>query len=158
MGFHFLFNRSQVFLLFGRDIDENEIVSFKNAGAFSSRAKWSCASTLGISLIEKLVLHDDYRYDYEEEVKSVCSMLEKRSDAFLESAKKVGLKTLPYEKGFFICVPCKDPEKMMNALHEDKVHLVCTHSCLRIALCAINKDEASRLPAIIKKYLDILEK
>ena len=162
----FVYSGSKSFGLYGLRIgalvgltkDENEIVSFKNAGAFSSRAKWSCASTLGISLIEKLVLHDDYRYDYEEEVKSVCSMLEKRSDAFLESAKKVGLKTLPYEKGFFICVPCKDPEKMMNALHEDKVHLVCTHSCLRIALCAINKDEASRLPAIIKKYLDILEK
>ena len=85
-------------------------------------------------------------------------MLEKRSHAFLDAAKKVDLKTLPYEKGFFICVPCQDPEKMMNALHEDKVHLVCTRSCLRIALCAINKEEASRLPAIIKKRLDILEK
>ena len=85
-------------------------------------------------------------------------MLEKRSNAFLESAKNVGLKTLPYEKGFFICIPCKDPEKMMNALHEDGVHLICTHNCLRIALCAINKEEATRLPAIIKKRLDITEK
>ena len=162
----FVYSGSKSFGLYGLRIgalvgltkDEKEIVAFKNAGAYSSRAKWSCASTLGINLIEKLVLHDDYRFDYEEEVKFVCAMLEKRSHAFLESAKKVGLKTLPYEKGFFICVPCKDPEKMMNALHEDKVHLICTHSCLRIALCAINKDEASRLPAIIKNRLDIVEK
>ena len=162
----FVYSGSKSFGLYGLRIgalvgltkDEKEIVAFKNAGAYSSRAKWSCASTLGINLIEKLVLHDDYRFDYEKEVKFVCSMLEKRSHAFLDAAKKVGLKTLPYEKGFFICVPCQDPEKMMNALHEDKVHLVCTRSCLRIALCAINKEEASRLPAITKKRLDILEK
>ena len=105
-----------------------------------------------------MVLHDEYRFDYEEEVKFVCSMLDKRSEAFIESAKKVGLKTLPYEKGFFICVPCKDPAKMMNALHEDGVHLIATRICLRIALCGINKEEAARLPAIIKHRLDIVEK
>lgn len=162
----FIYSGSKSFGLYGLRIgaliglskDEDEIVSFKDASAFSSRSKWSCASTLGISLIERMVLHDEYRFDYEEEVKFVCSMLEKRSEAFLESAKKVGLKTLPYEKGFFICVPCKDPNVMMNALHEDGVHLIATRICLRIALCGINKEEAARLPAIIKRRLDIVEK
>lgn len=162
----FVYSGSKSFGLYGLRIgaliglskDEKEIVSFKDASAFSSRSKWSCASTLGINLIERMVLHDEYRFDYEEEVKFVCSMLEKRSEAFLESAKEVGLKTLPYEKGFFICVPCKDPHGLMVALHEDGVHLVCTRSCLRIALCGINKEEAARLPAIIKHRLDIFEK
>ena len=80
-------------------------------------------------------------------------MLEKRSVAFLKSAKEVGLKTLPYEKGFFICVPANNPNKIMEALHQDKVHIVCTKSCLRIALCAISKDEAARLPRLIKNRL-----
>ena len=162
----FIYSGSKSFGLYGLRIgaliglskDEDEIISFKDASAFSSRSKWSCASTLGISLIERMVLHDEYRFDYEEEVKFVCSMLEKRSEAFLESAKKVGLKTLPYEKGFFICVPCKDPNVMMNALHEDGVHLIATRICLRIALCGINKEEAARLPIIIKRRLDIVEK
>ena len=162
----FVYSGSKSFGLYGLRIgaligvskDEKEISSFKDASAFSSRSKWSCASTLGISLIERMVLHDEYRFDYEEEVKLVCAMLEKRSLAFLEAAKKVGLKTLPYEKGFFICVPCKIPNLVMNALHEDGVHLICTRSCLRIALCAINKEEAARLPGIIKKRLDIIEK
>ena len=162
----FVYSGSKSFGLYGLRIgaligltkDEKEITSFKNASAFSSRSKWSCASTLGINLIERMVLHDEYRFDYEEEVKFVCSMLEKRSEAFLESAKKVGLKTLPYEKGFFICVPCKDPHGLMMALHEDGVHLISTRSCLRIALCGINKKEAARLPAIIKQRIDKFEK
>ena len=162
----FVYSGSQSFGLYGLRIgaligltkDEKEIAYFGDASAFSSRSKWSCASTLGINLIERMVLHDEYRFDYEEEVKFVCSMLEKRSEAFLDSAKKVGLKTLPYEKGFFICVPCKDPQGLMVALHEDGVHLICTRSCLRIALCGINKEEAARLPAIIKQRLGKFEK
>ena len=130
---------------------------FKDASCFSSRAKWSCASSLGMSIIEKLVLNEEYQSSYEEELKQVYSMLENRSLAFLNAAKEVGLKHLPYERGFFICVPCKDPEKLMHALNEDKVFLVCTKTCLRIALCGINKEEAARLPKIIKNRLDVLE-
>ena len=158
----FVFSGSKSFGLYGLRIgalvalsrSEEEAQLFKDVSNFSCRAKWSSASTLGMSIIQKLVLQDEYRLSYEEEIKYVCSMLEKRSIAFLDEAKKVGLKTLPYERGFFICVPTKNPEKMMNALHQDKVHLVCTKSCLRIALCGISKEEAIRLPKLIKARLD----
>ncbi len=158
----FVFSGSKSFGLYGLRIgaivalskDKEEIETFNKANTFSCRAKWSSASTLGMSIVEKLVLHDDYRSSYEEEIKYVCAMLEKRSLAFLKTAQEVGLKTLPYERGFFICVPCKDPEKLMNDLHQDGVYAICTHSALRIALCAINKEEAERLPRIIKSRLD----
>ena len=157
----FVFSGSKSFGLYGLRIgalvalskDEEEAQLFKDASSYSSRAKWSAASTLGMSIIEKLVLIDENRISYEEELKSVCAMLEKRSEAFLKSAKEVGLKTLPYEKGFFICVPANNPNKIMEALHQDKVHIVCTKSCLRIALCAISKGEAARLPRLIKNRL-----
>ena len=158
----FIFSGSKSFGLYGLRIgalvalskSEEEAELFKEANSYSSRARWSAPSTLGISIIEKLVLDENNRETYEEELKFVCAMLEKRSLAFLESAKEVGLKTLPYERGFFICVPCKDPNKIMEALHQDKVHVVSTKSCLRIALCAISKEEAARLPRIIKNRLD----
>ena len=158
----FVFSGSKSFGLYGLRIgalvclsqDKKEVETFEEANNYSSRAKWSSSSTLGMSIIEKLVLNDEYRSSYEEEVKYVCAMLENRSLAFLKSAKEVGLKTLPYEKGFFICVPCQDPEKLMHALHQDKVHLVCTKSCLRIALCSISKEEAKILPGIIKKRME----
>jgi aromatic-amino-acid transaminase len=113
---------------------------------------------LGASIIEELVLNEQYRLSYEEEIKYVCSMLEARSLAFLEEAKKVGLATLPYERGFFICVPCSQPKEMAAQLQNDKVHLVPTKECLRIALCSVSKEEATRLPKIIKNRLDSIEK
>ncbi len=158
----FVFSGSKSFGLYGLRIgalcalskDEEEIKDFKRVSSFSCRAKWSSASTLGMSIIEKLVLNEEYISSYEEEIKTVCAMLEARSIAFLEAAKEVGLETLPYEKGFFICVPSKDPERLMNELHKDGVYAICTHSALRIALCAINKSEASRLPKLIKSRID----
>ncbi len=162
----FVFSGSKSFGLYGLRIgalvalskDENEIKMFKNANNFSSRAKWSSASTLGMSVIRKLVLNEEYRDSYQEEIKEVCAMLEKRSIAFLNAAKEVGLKTLPYERGFFICVPCDDPEELMNALHEDGLHVICTKSCLRIALCAISKEEAARIPSIVMKRISKINK
>ena len=161
----FVFSGSKSFGLYGLRIgslvalsrQQKEIEYFEEASSFSCRAIWSTSSTLGMSIIEKLVLIDEYRESYEQEVKYVYDMLEKRSLAFLESAKQVGLKTLPYERGFFICVPCKDPYETVELLHNDKVHVVPTKTCLRIALCGINKQEVSLLPKIIKSRLDTLK-
>ena len=158
----FVFSGSKSFGLYGLRIgalcalskDEEEIIDFKRVSSFSCRAKWSSSSTLGMSIIEKLVLNEEYISSYEEEIKTVCAMLEERSIAFLKAAKEAGLETLPYEKGFFICVPSKDPERLMKKLQKDGVYAISTHSALRIALCAINKSEASRLPKLIKSRID----
>ena len=161
----FVFSGSKSFGLYGLRIgalvclskDKEEVEVFNRVNTFSCRAKWSSAPTLGMSLIEKMVLDDNYREAYEEEIKYVCSMLEQRGIAFLKSAKEVGLETLPYEKGFFICVPSNNPEKLMNELNKDGVYVVCTKSALRIALSGINKEEAYRLPIIIKKRMDTIK-
>lgn len=158
----FVFSGSKSFGLYGLRVgalvalthDEDEIKVFLSASNFSTRAKWSDSSTLGMSIIEKLVLNDKFRESYENEIKSVCKMLEDRCVIFLNKAKEVGLKTLPYEKGFFICIPCDNPKKIAEALHQDKVYIIPTSTCLRIALCTINIHEASILPKLIKDRLD----
>jgi aspartate/tyrosine/aromatic aminotransferase len=118
--------------------------------------KWSSVSTAGMNVITKLILNEEYNREYEKEVKYVVSMLEERSLVFLKAAKKVGLKVLPYERGFFICIPVDNPDETRKKLIEDKVHLISTKSCLRIALCSMNKSEAKRLPKIIKDRLSKL--
>lgn len=157
----YVFSGSKSFGLYGLRIgalmalshDEQEIEIFKNAVSFSSRSKWSSAATMGINIVENLVLNQEYLHSYQEEIKSVCAALEKRSLAFLKSAKEVGLVTLPYERGFFVCVPVSNPQEAAKLLREDKVYLVATRNCLRIALCSINENEAARLPYIIKNRL-----
>ncbi len=133
--------------------EEKEAKAFIAANNFSCRVKWSSVSTSGMNIISKLVLNKEYKDQYEEEIKYVVSMLEERSLIFVEEAKKVGLTTLPYERGFFICVPVDNPDEIRKKLHEDKVYLISTKNCLRIALCSMTKSEAKRLPRIIKERL-----
>lgn len=130
--------------------DEEERKNFYNASSFSSRARWSSTSTYGINLVKTIIDDPELSLSFAKEIKEVCKMLEERAELFLASAREVDLKLLPYQKGFFVCVPTKDPVKLMNVLHQDKVHLVVTKTSVRIALCAISKKEAAVLPKIIK--------
>ena len=162
---NFAFSGSKSFGLYGLRIGANilfsrekdEVCNFINAITYTSRSNWGSSSKLGISIITKLVNNEKYYSMFKEEVKNVALMLQKRSDAFIREAQRVGLEFLPYERGFFICVESKDPVALMNALHKEKVYVVVTKTCIRIALCAINETEASKLPSIILKTKKELE-
>lgn len=164
ISINFIFSGSKSFGLYGLRIganilftqDEKEAKWFKNAIEYSCRNNWGSSSRLGISIITKLISNDDLCNNFKEETKKVSSMLKERSEAFIQEAKKVGLVTLPYKRGFFICVPFDNPVQLMNKLHEHDVYVVVTKTCIRIALCAISKEEAKKLPQIILKTINEL--
>lgn len=162
---NFAFSGSKSFGLYGLRIganimfskDEEEIINFTNAITYTARSNWGSSSRMGISIIERLVSNPTYYEMFKKEVRDVALMLQNRSDAFIKEAKKVGLELLPYERGFFVCVPYHDPVLLMNKLHDYDVYVVVTKTCIRIALCAINEEEAKKLPEIILKAIKELE-
>ena len=154
---NFAFSGSKTFGLYGLRIGASimlsknisEIDCFKNAITYTARSNWSSVSSLGIAIISKLVLTEKYNKMFTDEIKEVSYELTRRSEAFIKAAKEVGLELVPFERGFFVCVPSKDPVRLMKKLYEYNTYVVVTKSCIRIALCAINEEEASRLPKII---------
>ena len=162
---NFAFSGSKTFGLYGLRIganilfsrNKNEVCVFENAIAYTARSNWGSSSRLGLSIISKLVLNEKYYNMFANEVKEVAVMLQKRSSAFIEEAKRVGLELLPYDRGFFVCVPSKDPVALMNKLHDYDVYVVVTKTCIRVALCAINEKEAQKLPKIILEAKTNLE-
>lgn len=162
---NFAFSGSKSFGLYGLRIganilfskDKNDTCIFENAISYTARSNWGSSSKLGASIISKLVLTADYHKEFSDEVKEVSLMLQRRSIVFLEEAKRIGLKTLPYERGFFVCVPSSDPVELMVKLREYNVWVVVTKTCIRVALCAINEMEAKKLPSIILKAINELE-
>ena len=157
ISINFAFSGSKSFGLYGLRIGANILFSkrkegvcnFENAITYTARSNWGSSSRLGISIVEKLVLNDEYYELFKEEVKNVALMLQERSFAFIEEASRVGLEVLPYERGFFVCVPSNDPVLLMNKLHDYNVYVVVTKTCIRVALCAISSEEARKLPKII---------
>ena len=159
----FAFSGSKTFGLYGLRVgaaivmskDEEEVIHFKNCFEYIARANWSSVTTLGESIIEELVLNDEYKESFKDELCKVSGILVERAKIFIEESEKCGLVTLPFECGFFVCVPTSNPQKLMDALKKDDVYVITTKTCIRVAICAINKDECARLPQIIKNRMEM---
>ena len=155
------FSGSKTLALYGMRIgaqialckDKEVIDEFFQANKFSSRAKWSTATNLGMNIISKVFLNEEYKKSFEEELEASRIMLVNRANAFLEESKKVGLETLPFECGFFVTIPCDNPEEAYKKLVEKKIHIIPLGNVLRVTLAAIPLQDCKKLPAIIKSVL-----
>ena len=155
---NFAFSGSKTFGLYGLRIgatvlfskDIAEINAYNGAISYTARSNWGSSSTLGNSIITRLVLDEKYNDKFSSELKNTAQMVEARSEAFIKEANEIGLPMLAFKRGFFVVVPTSDPVRLMNKLHDYDAYVVVTKTCIRIALCAINKEEAKKLPHLIK--------
>lgn len=161
----FAFSGSKTFGLYGLRVgaaicaskDKKEVECFKTAFEFSARANWSSVSTLGMEIVSSIINDQDNYNRFKLELNNVSNLLEERSKVFIEESKRVGLKHLPFKCGFFVCIPSDHPNEVMNKLHEKDVYIVATRTCLRVAICGINKEECKRLPILIKEAIDAID-
>lgn len=133
------------------------IEEFNRANKFSSRAKWSSASNIGMNIISKVILNEDNRTDFEKELKASSEMLTARAKAFLDACNDNGVKTLPFSCGFFITIPCEKPQAVYEKLVEKKIHIIPLNNSIRVTISAINLETCKRLPIYIKEVLNECE-
>lgn len=133
--------------------NEANINEFYDACIYSSRAKWSTASNLGMNIISHIFNNKELFKMFEAELVGVREVMKERSLAFLESAKEVDLPILPYKSGFFVTVLCDNPMQSYKELVKKDCYVVPLENGLRVAICAVNVEEARILPALIKSVL-----
>ena len=136
--------------------EQSVIDEFIPANTFSARTKWSMATNLGMNLVSKVLLNETYRNKFETELKQASQMLTARANVFLEECRKVGLETLPFMCGFFITIPCKNPDAVYQKLVERKIHIIPLGNVLRVTIAAISLEECKKLPKEIKQAIDSL--
>ncbi|MDE5856648.1 MAG: aminotransferase class I/II-fold pyridoxal phosphate-dependent enzyme [Anaeroplasmataceae bacterium] len=136
--------------------EQSVIDEFIPANTFSARTKWSMATNLGMNLVSKVLLNETYRNKFETELKQASQMLTARANVFLEECMKVGLETLPFMCGFFITIPCKNPDAVYQKLVERKIHIIPLGNVLRVTIAAISLEECKKLPKEIKQAIDNL--
>ena len=134
--------------------NKNNLDDFDKANKFSSRSKWSNSTNLGMNLITKIFSDKDLKKSFEEELEQSRDTLIKRANAFLEESKKCGLKTLPFDCGFFVTIPCKNPDAVYNYLVSKKVHIIPMANVIRVTISAIPLEVCKRLPKLIKEAID----
>lgn len=133
--------------------NKEDIEDFNRANKFSSRAKWSNATNLGANLISKIMLDNDMLESFKLELNKSRETLLARANTFLEECQRVGLKTLPFKCGFFITIPCDNPDKTYERLVERKIHCIPMGNVIRVTISAISLEECRILPKQIKECL-----
>ena len=108
-----------------------------------------------MSVLTHIVNDKEKFNEYEVEKFKYKDMLVSRAEAFVKSAKSVGLEILPYRDGFFISIPCENPKEICEELTKENLYLVPLKMGLRFAICAVSKSKCIKAPKIIK---DVLEK
>ena len=106
-----------------RDVAEE----FKRVCEFSSRASWSNCPRAPQVILTKIYEDPNLLKRVMDERKLYRDMLIRRGKAFREEAERIGLVTLPFRSGFFMSIPCADPDAVAAKLEEEAIYLSLIH-------------------------------
>ena len=134
--------------------DKEIAEEFKTVCAFSARGSWSNCNRAAMATLSNIYADEDLLARVTEERKGYCKMLVDRGHTFAKAAKEAGLKTVPFEAGFFVTVPCKNAEEVGLELQKEGIFTVPIGKGLRVTVASISKERCRMLPPIMKKAID----
>ena len=70
--------------------------------------------------------------------------------------RKLISKIVPFRAGFFVSVPCENPDTLSAKLEESDVYCVPMDKGVRVSIASISEAKCRKLPAIIKGALESL--
>ena len=121
---------------------------------YSSRGTWSNCAKAGQSIIVKIFADDNLRNHVSHERKEIRDMLLRRGRAFEEAAAEVGLVTVPFDAGFFVSIPCDNPDEVSEKLEEDGIFVVPLAKGVRVSIASVSEKACRMIPAKLKAALE----
>ena len=130
---------------------------FEKLCAFSARTAWSNSPRAPQTVIEKIYSDPELHAAVDAERAEWRERLLARGRAFEKAAAEAGLEIVPFRAGFFVTIPCKDPDRLCDALAEQDIYLIPVAGGARVSVAAVSEDVCGKLPAAIKATLDRLK-
>lgn len=127
---------------------------FKRVCEYSSRGSWSNSAKVAQVILTRIYEDPKLLEKVSAERKKYRDMLLARGRAFEEAAEEVGLEIVPFDAGFFVSVPCDDPDALSQRLEKEDIFLVPLKMGIRISVASISEEKCRALPAAIKKAMD----
>lgn len=123
---------------------------FKQIVEFASRGTWSNGTRFAQTILTKIYADEELLAKVSEERAYYRDMLLARGHGFEEEAAKVGLEIVPFDAGFFVSIPCDDPDAVCAKLEKEGVFLIPMGKGIRVSVASISEAACRKLPAIIK--------
>ncbi len=123
---------------------------FKRVCEYSSRGSWSNSAKVAQVILSRIYGDPGLLERVNEERAHYRDMLIARGRAFEEAAKEAGLETVPFDAGFFISIPCDNPDAISAELEKQGLFIVPLAKGLRVSVASISEEKCRKLPAMIK--------
>lgn len=143
--------------MIGLSSSQEVIQEFKKVCEHSCRGTWSNCTRAVQVLMSKVHENETLLKEIREERAGFREILLERGRAFEEGAKECGLKTIPYDGGFFASVPCEKSDLVVDKLMEEGIFLVPIAKGIRVAVSSVSKAKLKTLAFRIKEVIDIIE-
>lgn len=127
---------------------------FKRVCEYSSRGSWSNSAKVAQVILSRIYGDPGLLERVNEERAHYRDMLIARGRAFEEAAHEAGLETVPFDAGFFISIPCDNPDEISAELEKQGLFIVPLAKGLRVSVASISEEKCRKLPAIIKAAMD----
>lgn len=128
---------------------------FKRVCEYSARGSWSNSARLAQVILERIYRDSSLLKEVNEERAGYREMLIQRGRAFAEEARKVDLEIVPFDAGFFVSIPCENPEEVSRKLEKEGIFLVPLAKGLRVSVASISEAKCRIIPAKIKEAMGI---
>lgn len=123
---------------------------FKRVCEYSSRGSWSNSAKVAQVILSRIYGDPGLLERVNEERAHYRNMLIARGKAFEDAAEEAGLETVPFDAGFFISIPCENPDAVSAELEKDGLFMVPLAKGLRVSIASISEDKCRKLPGMIK--------
>lgn len=129
---------------------------FEKVCSFYARTAWSNSPRAPQTVIEKIYGDPELLAETDSERRHWRDMLLARGKAFENAAAECGLGIVPFRAGFFVTIPYKDPDALINALGQKDIFLIPVNGGVRVSVAAVAENRCRELPAIIKATIEEL--
>ena len=131
---------------------------FKRVCEYSSRGSWSNCCRAPQVILTKIYEDPALLERVHQERAGFRDMLLRRGKAFEKAAEQAGLEVVPFDAGFFISVPCDDPDRVSAELEKEGIFTVPLAKGIRVSVASISEERCRMLPERILEAIRACEK
>lgn len=128
---------------------------FKDVMSVECRASWSNGNRAAMTVLASILQNQELKQKEDEERESYLRILRERGEVFMAEAEKAGLKTCPYDSGFFVTIPCANPEKVGETLQSFNIFTIPLGPGVRVSVASNTVEECRKMPAKIKEAIEL---
>ncbi len=158
----FAFSMSKGFTVYGQrtgaligvSSDKDVIEEFENVNLVTSRARWSNVNRGCMKILANIYKDSALLEKVNAERQESSNLIAERASAFIKEAYAIGLKVLPYHAGFFITIPCDNPDTVSELLTEEKIFVASLSKGIRVAACSVSEAQMEGLAAKIQQVIE----